>query len=77
MLFKEVTWVMIQFHDLNFQAKQLRSYLANRPSGGRSFTAFDLVVVSPITRALETAEHIFGSLGRLNIESSTRKKYKL
>ncbi len=42
------------------QAKDLRSYLATRASGGRSFTAFDLVVVSPVTRALETAQHIFG-----------------
>ena len=37
------------------QAEELREYLANRPSGGRSFTAFDLVVVSPLTRTLETA----------------------
>lgn len=42
------------------QAKRLREILANRPSGGRSFTAFDLVVVSPLTRACETALHVFG-----------------
>lgn len=42
------------------QAEDLRSYLATRPSGGRSYTAFDLVVVSPLTRTLETALHIFG-----------------
>jgi len=42
------------------QAKELRDYLATRPSGGRSFTAFDLVVVSPLTRTLQTAEAIFG-----------------
>lgn len=43
------------------QAKALRKILANRPSGGRSFTAFDLVVVSPLTRTCETALHVFGS----------------
>lgn len=43
------------------QAKNLRNHLATRPSGGRSFTAFDLVVVSPLTRTLETAHHIFGT----------------
>jgi broad specificity phosphatase PhoE len=42
------------------QAKDLRRILANRPSGGRSFTAFDLVVVSPLTRTCETALHVFG-----------------
>jgi len=42
------------------QAEKLKEHLANRPSGGRSFTAFDLVVVSPLTRTLETANHIFG-----------------
>lgn len=42
------------------QALQLREHLSNRPSGGRSFTAFDLVVVSPLTRTCETAKHIFG-----------------
>ena len=42
------------------QAQELRQHLATRPSGGRSFTAFDLVVVSPLTRTLETAQHIFG-----------------
>mmetsp|Transcript_43447 Transcript_43447/g.114169 ORF Transcript_43447/g.114169 Transcript_43447/m.114169 type:complete len:334 (+) Transcript_43447:54-1055(+) len=42
------------------QAQNLRAHLAQRPSGGRSFTAFDLVVVSPLTRTLETAQHIFG-----------------
>jgi len=42
------------------QSEDLRTYLANRPSGGRSFTAFDLVVVSPLTRTCETALHVFG-----------------
>lgn len=42
------------------QAVDLKHYLANRPSGSRSFTAFDLVVVSPLTRTCETALHIFG-----------------
>lgn len=42
------------------QAKKLRRYLATRPSGSRSFTAFDLVVVSPLTRTCETALHVFG-----------------
>jgi len=41
------------------QAKKLKQMLANRPSGGRPFTAFELVVVSPLTRALETAQQIF------------------
>ena len=39
------------------QAKSLRDHLATRPSGGRSFTSFDLVVVSPLTRTCETALH--------------------
>lgn len=42
------------------QAEQLRAHLATRPSGARSFTAFDLVVVSPLTRTCETALHVFG-----------------
>lgn len=42
------------------QAEKLRDMLANRPSGGRPFTAFDLVIVSPLTRACETAEIVFG-----------------
>jgi broad specificity phosphatase PhoE len=42
------------------QARDLRKILAHRPSGGRSFTAFDLVVVSPLTRTCETALHVFG-----------------
>lgn len=42
------------------QAEKLRDILATRPSGGRSFTAFDLVVVSPLTRTCETALHVFG-----------------
>mmetsp|Transcript_705 Transcript_705/g.1619 ORF Transcript_705/g.1619 Transcript_705/m.1619 type:complete len:325 (+) Transcript_705:206-1180(+) len=42
------------------QADSLRSYLSTRPSGSRSFTAFDLVVVSPLTRTCETALHVFG-----------------
>lgn len=41
------------------QARKLREMLSNRPSGGRPFTAFDLVIVSPLTRALETAREIF------------------
>ncbi|GMI30176.1 hypothetical protein TrCOL_g9261 [Triparma columacea] len=41
------------------QAVRLRSHLSTRPSQGRSFTHFDLVVVSPLTRTLETARHIF------------------
>lgn len=43
------------------QADMLRGYLAQRPSGSRSFTAFDLVVVSPLTRTCETALHVFGA----------------
>lgn len=43
------------------QAEALKDILAKRPSGGRSFTAFDLVVVSPLTRTCETALHIFGA----------------
>jgi broad specificity phosphatase PhoE len=42
------------------QARHLRKILACRPSGGRSFTSFDLVVVSPLTRTCETALHVFG-----------------
>ena len=42
------------------QAQKLRQMLAKRPSGGRPFTAFDLVLVSPLTRACETANIIFG-----------------
>ena len=42
------------------QSKALREHLAKRPSGSRSFTAFDLVVVSPLTRTCETALHVFG-----------------
>mmetsp|Transcript_441 Transcript_441/g.939 ORF Transcript_441/g.939 Transcript_441/m.939 type:complete len:314 (-) Transcript_441:125-1066(-) len=42
------------------QAEALRAHLATRPSGSRSFTAFDLVVVSPLTRTCETALHVFG-----------------
>lgn len=42
------------------QAEKLKDILKVRPSGGRSFTAFDLVVVSPLTRTCETARHIFG-----------------
>ena len=43
------------------QADDLREYLARRPSGNRSFTSFDLVVVSPLTRTCETALHVFGT----------------
>jgi broad specificity phosphatase PhoE len=42
------------------QARSLKAHLAQRPSGSRSFTAFDLVVVSPLTRTCETALHVFG-----------------
>eukprot|EP00585_Thalassiosira_rotula_P008973 CAMPEP_0196146412 /NCGR_PEP_ID=MMETSP0910-20130528/22964_1 /TAXON_ID=49265 /ORGANISM="Thalassiosira rotula, Strain GSO102" /LENGTH=330 /DNA_ID=CAMNT_0041408601 /DNA_START=109 /DNA_END=1101 /DNA_ORIENTATION=+ len=42
------------------QAERLRAHLAKRPSGSRSFTAFDLVVVSPLTRTCETALGVFG-----------------
>lgn len=42
------------------QADDLKRILKNRPSGGRSFTAFDLVVVSPLTRTCQTALHVFG-----------------
>jgi len=42
------------------QAKKLKAILKTRPSGGRSFTAFDLVVCSPLTRTCETARHVFG-----------------
>ena len=41
------------------QAEAMRAHLAVRPSGGRTFTSFDLVVVSPLTRTLETCHHIF------------------
>lgn len=43
------------------QSIDLKHYLAKRPSGSRSFTAFDLVVVSPLTRTCETALHVFGA----------------
>lgn len=43
------------------QSVALKEYLAKRPSGSRSFTAFDLVVVSPLTRTCETALHVFGT----------------
>eukprot|EP00560_Eucampia_antarctica_P007006 CAMPEP_0197830168 /NCGR_PEP_ID=MMETSP1437-20131217/6777_1 /TAXON_ID=49252 ORGANISM="Eucampia antarctica, Strain CCMP1452" /NCGR_SAMPLE_ID=MMETSP1437 /ASSEMBLY_ACC=CAM_ASM_001096 /LENGTH=231 /DNA_ID=CAMNT_0043432379 /DNA_START=205 /DNA_END=897 /DNA_ORIENTATION=+ len=42
------------------QSIDLKDHLATRPSGSRSFTAFDLVVVSPLTRTCETALHVFG-----------------
>ena len=42
------------------QSTALKDYLAKRPSGSRTFTAFDLVVVSPLTRTCETALHVFG-----------------
>jgi len=42
------------------QSDKLNMHLAQRPSGSRSFTAFDLVVVSPMTRTCETALHVFG-----------------
>jgi len=42
------------------QSVDLKHHLASRPSGSRSFTAFDLVVVSPMTRTCETALHVFG-----------------
>merc|ERR1719296_96600 len=43
------------------QSVELKEYLTKRPSGSRSFTAFDLVVVSPLTRTCETALHVFGT----------------
>uniref|UniRef100_A0A7S3P5N3 Uncharacterized protein n=1 Tax=Amphora coffeiformis TaxID=265554 RepID=A0A7S3P5N3_9STRA len=43
------------------QAAKLRKMLSMRPSGGRPFTAFDLVLVSPLTRACETAKIVFGT----------------
>jgi len=43
------------------QSEALKEHLASRPSGSRSFTAFDLVVVSPLTRTCETALHVFGA----------------
>jgi broad specificity phosphatase PhoE len=42
------------------QCLRLRRELAVRPSQGRKFTHFDLVVVSPLTRTLQSAQHIFG-----------------
>lgn len=42
------------------QAEKLRQLLSERPSGGRPFTAFDLVITSPLTRACETTDIIFG-----------------
>lgn len=42
------------------QCRRLRKELSVRPSQGRTFTHFDLVVVSPLTRTLESAQHIFG-----------------
>lgn len=42
------------------QCEKLRYELSHRPSQGRSFTHFDLIVVSSLTRTLETAMHIFG-----------------
>jgi len=42
------------------QSRNLKEHLSRRPSGSRSFTAFDLVVVSPLTRTCETALHVFG-----------------
>ena len=42
------------------QSEDLKDHLSKRPSGSRNFTAFDLVVVSPLTRTCETALHVFG-----------------
>ena len=42
------------------QCLELRQALRVRPSQGRSFTHFDLVICSPLTRTLQTATHIFG-----------------
>lgn len=42
------------------QCKRLRRELAVRPSQGRKFTHFDLVIVSPLTRTLQSADYIFG-----------------
>ena len=41
------------------QALHLQKILANRPSGGRPFTAFETVIVSPLTRACEVAQIVF------------------
>ena len=53
------------------QARGLRDILSRRPSGGRPFTAFDLVVISPLTRACETAQIVFsespGEYGGLSV----------
>jgi broad specificity phosphatase PhoE len=42
------------------QCKALRKTLSETPFEGRHFTYFDLVVVSPLTRTLQTAYHVFG-----------------
>ena len=68
------------------QAQKLRDMLSQRPSGGRPFTAFDLVIVSPLTRALETAREIFseapGTYGgqaipppRMEVSEECRERY--
>jgi len=68
------------------QARKLRQMLANRPSGGRPFTAFEMVIVSPLTRALETTREIFsetpGTYGgevvpppRLVVSEDCRERY--
>ena len=68
------------------QAQKLRDMLSRRPSGGRPFTAFDLVIVSPLTRALETAREIFseapGTYGghaipppRMEVSEDCRERY--
>jgi len=51
------------------QAVSLRKILAQRPSGGRSFTSFDLVVCSPLTRTCETALHVFGKARKPGLPS--------
>ena len=42
------------------QADSLKDILKTRLSGGPSFTAFDLVVCSPLTPTCEIARHVFG-----------------
>mmetsp|Transcript_17397 Transcript_17397/g.29170 ORF Transcript_17397/g.29170 Transcript_17397/m.29170 type:complete len:293 (-) Transcript_17397:147-1025(-) len=58
------------------QCKKLRVELANRPSQGRSFTHFDLVVVSPLTRTLETANHIFGPPRKPGVPSFLSERFE-
>ena len=50
--------------------------MASRPSQGRSFTHFDLIVVSPLTRTLETAHHIFGPPRKPHVSVHLAEKAK-